>query len=552
MKLIELLEARSNPDKNSKEGALESLRQYKGRDDIFVSFTDVDKIGFKVDYGYETPAGIYAYPIDEVIEAGDEHGAINRVPFAGERPYVWVLQSNPTSNLLDVSNNYSADDYARDREVLKSIIPSKEKASHLFQPEHEQSWTPEYYINNIKKHITDLDTKLDKETNSLGKFKEALKRTDIDQETIDMLHSLVADSTSTIKKLTNQISELEQELSSRSESHFGKPNEDEQERIITYIENQVEDHLTGSYDPFSNQNPINLGDNYDLGRLFTVVVVLAEYLGYNKKARAMRSIFLKLGYQGFIDRGDSIVHKAEPSQAVFFNKQDIKVVDRLYNKDYKSDDDIRNNITDQEYENGHQMWIGDRHNDIDDNTSAIMNKRKEQKSSKIKIKGTTFEFITPDKQRTGGLYKGDTEIFELTYDKKSRSFIATKEYSVNGYYNSFDLGKARDPRKLATDIIKEKPFMTKAIQSKFDGDITIPLSDHAIRSTSNSNGHEIFLVDHGNHIGVYYSNYYEFAKVKEKQPGVFVLFIQDADNEGLEMVTKGSINDIVEYLSKNT
>lgn len=55
---------------------------------------------------------------------------------------------------------------------------------------------------------------------------------------------------------------------------------------------------------------------------------------YNKATK----IFLKtLGYDGAIDWGDSIIHGAEPMQAVFFNPSSYKVVDKFRNEDiYKA------------------------------------------------------------------------------------------------------------------------------------------------------------------------------------------------------------------------
>lgn len=110
-----LLEARSNPDKNPKTSALDELKKYSGRKDVFVSYTtDVgewshtkgakgdraynsgvrgnnnqrgSKIGINPSSTYDTPIGIYTYPIDYVL---DRDG---KVDFAEEAPYIQVLQA---------------------------------------------------------------------------------------------------------------------------------------------------------------------------------------------------------------------------------------------------------------------------------------------------------------------------------------------------------------------------------------------------------------------------------------------------------------------------
>lgn len=110
-----LLEARRNPDKNPKTSALDELKKYAGRKDVFVSYTnDVgelshtkgskgdrardsgvrgnnnqrgSKIGINPSSTYDTPTGIYTYPVDYVL---DKNGL---VPFAENAPYIQVLQA---------------------------------------------------------------------------------------------------------------------------------------------------------------------------------------------------------------------------------------------------------------------------------------------------------------------------------------------------------------------------------------------------------------------------------------------------------------------------
>lgn len=110
-----LSEARRNPDQNPKSTPLEELKKYAGREDIFVSFTaDVgelshtkgnvgeynhdsgvrgnsnwrgSKIGINPSSKYDTPIGIYTYPVDHVIAKK------GMVEFAESSPYIQVLQA---------------------------------------------------------------------------------------------------------------------------------------------------------------------------------------------------------------------------------------------------------------------------------------------------------------------------------------------------------------------------------------------------------------------------------------------------------------------------
>ena len=127
MRYYEIItEARRNPEQNPKVSTLEALEKYAGRDDVFVSFTsDVgemshdgfrggknisgSKLGINPKSEYNTPIGIYTYPIDYVLERG------GKVPFAAEEPFLYLVQA--TKPLLDL-NNYSETDFKRDSEKL--------------------------------------------------------------------------------------------------------------------------------------------------------------------------------------------------------------------------------------------------------------------------------------------------------------------------------------------------------------------------------------------------------------------------------------------------
>ena len=141
-----LSEARRNPDINKKESALSVLKKYQGRD-VFVSYThDVGaythgakeektyfdqeekvnkfgndskvhnvtgaKLGINPNVEYSTPVGIYTYPIDYVLEHN------GRVPFGGERPYIWVVE--PTGAILNLVD-YSDEGLNADIEDLKKL-----------------------------------------------------------------------------------------------------------------------------------------------------------------------------------------------------------------------------------------------------------------------------------------------------------------------------------------------------------------------------------------------------------------------------------------------
>ncbi|RZK33509.1 MAG: hypothetical protein EOO61_15175, partial [Hymenobacter sp.] len=128
---MRLLELRSNPDKNKKGYLVDELNKYKGRSDVFVSFTsDVgklshnsvgrnasgSKIGINPQTTYETPIGIYCYPLEHIFNHIRKNGQIG-AEFTGSEPwkYLWVLQSTSTSIL---TNSASNEDYQQCVDVL--------------------------------------------------------------------------------------------------------------------------------------------------------------------------------------------------------------------------------------------------------------------------------------------------------------------------------------------------------------------------------------------------------------------------------------------------
>lgn len=113
-----LREARSNPDKNPKIGIVTALEPYKDDADCYISFRSINKIGINPKSRYNTPNGIYAYPLKEMW-----HYVVNdRIPFAGEEPYVYLFKPKTKKGFVDDLYKYGSNDYDRDMEKLEKIL----------------------------------------------------------------------------------------------------------------------------------------------------------------------------------------------------------------------------------------------------------------------------------------------------------------------------------------------------------------------------------------------------------------------------------------------
>lgn len=115
MKIHDIIEARRNPDQNPKTSInsylikrLKNTRDYieTGSGDsypnLFVSFTKVDKLGINPQSKYDTPLGIYSFPVKYVVDMAGEEEAMTALPFAGKSPWANVFEASGT--ILDISN----------------------------------------------------------------------------------------------------------------------------------------------------------------------------------------------------------------------------------------------------------------------------------------------------------------------------------------------------------------------------------------------------------------------------------------------------------------
>lgn len=126
MKIQDLLEARKNPELNPKISLNAELKAYvdKFGKDGFISFTSIDKLGINPGSDYDTPIGIYAYPV--MYAYHDVLGKwqhARRLPFAGSNPYATLFSA--TNGVIDL-HTFSESDLASAIKKLKSIYGTRD------------------------------------------------------------------------------------------------------------------------------------------------------------------------------------------------------------------------------------------------------------------------------------------------------------------------------------------------------------------------------------------------------------------------------------------
>lgn len=131
MRLNDLFEARRNPDANfdgrlhdrmsSAFGYLSQFKPITGDDPTyFVTFTEIPKVGVNPQSKYQTPIGIYTYPIVPEIVMGHSK---KELPFAGDEKFISVVQSTVYGDkilMFDENGQYS--NYERDYGKLLQFL----------------------------------------------------------------------------------------------------------------------------------------------------------------------------------------------------------------------------------------------------------------------------------------------------------------------------------------------------------------------------------------------------------------------------------------------
>lgn len=114
MRYFELIENREQ-----RHTVVQDLKKYTNNN-VLISFTAIDKLGINPKSGYNTPLGIYTYPLDEVIDNIQDGGGTHQgVPYMGEQPFLWLMIPIESANVL-ILQNYNNSDLNQDISKLKN------------------------------------------------------------------------------------------------------------------------------------------------------------------------------------------------------------------------------------------------------------------------------------------------------------------------------------------------------------------------------------------------------------------------------------------------
>lgn len=137
-----VLEARKNPELNPKVSInQEIITALKNSKDIiaevnnlFCSFTEIEKLGINPQSQYDTPIGIYSYPAQYIVRHIGEKSSMANLPFAGEpekSPYVNIFKVS--GNIINLSKHLNYDPYYKKiiEYLIKKINISEMQADEI-------------------------------------------------------------------------------------------------------------------------------------------------------------------------------------------------------------------------------------------------------------------------------------------------------------------------------------------------------------------------------------------------------------------------------------
>jgi len=292
-------EKRSHSDLNVKYDSIDIIKLYYGSGNsknMFVTFTDVNKVGINPHSRYSTPNGIYCYPLRDVIDYYGVEKNMNKLPFAGDAKFMTVFQIRSKKGIQIISK-YTESDWQRDyKKLLKYDKVREDKNSR----EIYESVKVAYKKKNLK-----YGDKIDiKQIDIVPFFRQFYK---------DMKSATDSDFTSKTAKKSLKI----------LVDYYNKE--------TSVVEMAIVDakDISSKYSQYLQHK--------EIGKLWIVTRKLSETEDYIKgsfAASRWNTILRKiLGYNGFIDDGAwGIIYQSEPLQAVFLDKAIIQIVQTVPNK----------------------------------------------------------------------------------------------------------------------------------------------------------------------------------------------------------------------------
>lgn len=283
---LEMQEARRNPEQNPRTPAFEQLKKYNDKNHFF-SFTSLKRIGIRPTSPHETPNGIYCFPATIM---DDLRGDMSNVPYVGDMPYIHVLKKKG-KGIVDPLESYSLSDLKKDIKKIWDILNTAKSLP----------------LNSSGIRHVEIIMEQSK--------KDAMNKTPF-----GIFWNITRNISSDFGNFLGW-GGVKSSLAKEWYTEEDKWEDEEDEEETTNL--QVNKKKKGSHRKRKKRNDRK-------GKRYTRRGVSANAQGWN-------NLFRKLGYGGFVDRsGSGIIHRNEPTQAVFMSVKSFDLVEMIENKSYEN------------------------------------------------------------------------------------------------------------------------------------------------------------------------------------------------------------------------
>ena len=371
-----LTEARRNPiskktgeELNPKKPPVERLEKYKDDNDIFISFisnakdfTETGKsgvltaqVGLNTKSKYNTPNGIYTYPIAEVYDmyAGPSARRFKRfdVPFVEGMPKIAILRrKGKFINEIGEGRSYSRGNLAGDvkkmtlyavPKLMKTLGVKNEMLMWLIvgsvigygmhrssnKSDGGQFWNASRLLGALIAHAG-MVKKLDFEKKNTKKLDFEKKNT---KRGIELYFRI-----GTLPKVYAFYFIVPDKKSTEGSKNWKKGMEIDE--FEDYLDPQKEQKVSITIkNDWFNYVEYTSGTDIVTANVINPSEEKKDKSIANPYANAWANLLVNTGYDSIADRrGHGIIHQAEPVQAVFLSRRGYDVVDIIDNKSYKN------------------------------------------------------------------------------------------------------------------------------------------------------------------------------------------------------------------------
>lgn len=389
--LKNLMEKRRNPLKNPTSSAYDKLSKYQQDKNIYISFTNIDKIGINPHNKFNTPTGIYTYPLNAVFGKIIMAGMVVKKwsTYGADRPFIQVLKHNGKGGkfIKDIGVTYSVSDLAKDSDKLRKMFPEKntkdvykaqekmEKFRSLFTSKFgDYDSAIESMFQKLSRYAADfgdtdfaynLDDYIERINNDINEIYTALKNNNLDiSPTAGIMNLLISSLSGKMFDISFRMNQLfldiDEESEEREIAHTGFRETissfmQQNDKILTSLGN-ISAQYAGIYQSPDAKNKgiewsISHGSAYandqtSGGKIWNITRLVANGHSEDKKAGSVHrwnKVWRDLGYAGVCDlSGNGIIHPAEKTQAIFFSMKAVDHVDMILNKTHAKSFKVKN------------------------------------------------------------------------------------------------------------------------------------------------------------------------------------------------------------------